>query len=140
MRVLNTNIKGTQKVNYALVAIKGLGRRFTNLVLKRARIDLDKRAGELTEEEVERIVTIISHPSDYEIPEWFLNRRKDLVTGDNTQLVANFLDAKMREDFERMKKMLLHRGLRHWWGIKVRGQKTKSTGRKGKTVRVVRKK
>lgn len=49
LRVLNTNIKGSQKVNFALVAIKGLGRRFTNLVLKRARIDLDKRAGELTE-------------------------------------------------------------------------------------------
>ena len=140
LRVLNTNIPGKQKVNFALVGIKGLGRRFMNLVLKRARIDLDRRAGELTEEDIEKVVTIISNPSDYEIPEWFLNRRKDLVTGKSSQLVANWLDAKMREDLERMKKMLLHRGLRHWWGIKVRGQKTKSTGRKGKTVGVVRKK
>lgn len=140
LRILNTNISGKQKVNYALVNIKGIGRRFANLILKRAGIDLNKRAGELTEAEIEQIVTVISHPTNYEIPEWFLNRRRDELTGKNSQLVSTWLDAKMREDLERMKKMMLHRGLRHWWGIRVRGQKTKSTGRKGKTVGVVRKK
>lgn len=140
LRILNTNISGKQKVNYAIVNIKGIGRRFANLILKRAGIDLNKRAGELTEAEIEQIVTIISHPTNYEIPEWFLNRRRDELTGKNSQLVSTWLDAKMREDLERMKKMMLHRGLRHWWGIRVRGQKTKSTGRKGKTVGVVRKK
>jgi small subunit ribosomal protein S18e len=37
------------------------------------------------------------------------------------------------EDLERMKKMRLHRGLRHFWNIRVRGQHTKTTGRRGKT-------
>lgn len=46
----------------------------------------------------------------------------------------------MREDLERMKKMRLHKGLRHYFGLKVRGQHTCSTGRRGKTVGVSKKK
>jgi len=122
---------------YALTAIKGIGRRFSNLILKRAGVDLNKRAGQLSEEEIEKIVTIINKPTEYNIPNWFLNRRRDIVNGTDGQIVANFLDAKMREDLERMKKMLMHRGLRHWWGVKCRGQKTKTTGRRGKTVAAV---
>jgi small subunit ribosomal protein S18e len=51
--------------------IKGVGRRYSNLVCKKADIDLNKRAGELTTEELERIVTIISNPTDYKIPTWY---------------------------------------------------------------------
>lgn len=32
-----------------------------------------------------------------------------------------------------------HRGLRHYWGLRVRGQHTKTTGRRGKTVGVSKK-
>jgi small subunit ribosomal protein S18e len=39
------------------------------------------------------------------------------------------LDLQLRLDHERMRKMRLHRGLRHAWGFKVRGQHTKTTGR-----------
>ena len=46
----------------------------------------------------------------------------------------------MREDLERMKKMKLHKGLRHYLGLRVRGQHTCSTGRRGKTVGVSKKK
>ncbi|CAK0798445.1 unnamed protein product, partial [Prorocentrum cordatum] len=35
----------------------------------------------------------------------------------------------LREDLERMKRVRLHRGIRHYWGIRVRGQHTKTTGR-----------
>jgi small subunit ribosomal protein S18e len=55
-------------------------------------------------------------------------------------LISNQVDTKLREDLERMKKIKMHRGLRHFWGVKVRGQKTKSTGRCGKTLGVTRKK
>ena len=41
---------------------------------------------------------------------------------------------------ERMKKMKLHKGLRHYFGLRVRGQHTCSTGRRGKTVGVSKKK
>jgi ribosomal protein S13 len=71
------------------------------------------RAGELTTEELERIVTIIQNPTQYKIPEWFLNRQKDIIDGKNSQLLANALDNKLREDLERLKKIRAHRGVRH---------------------------
>ena len=46
----------------------------------------------------------------------------------------------MREDLERMTKMKVHKGLRHYFGLRVRGQHTCSTGRRGKTVGVSKKK
>jgi hypothetical protein len=43
LRILNTNIDGRQKVMFAMTNIKGCGRRFSNLVLKKAEIDMNKR-------------------------------------------------------------------------------------------------
>ncbi|KIY93649.1 40S ribosomal protein S18 [Monoraphidium neglectum] len=43
LRVLNTNVDGKQKVMYAMTAIRGLGRRFSNLVCKKAEVDMKKR-------------------------------------------------------------------------------------------------
>lgn len=120
--------------------IKGIGRRFSGIVLKIAQIPLNKRAGELTEAELNKINDILARPVDYNIPKWFLNRQKDVKDGSWSQLISNNLDTKLREDLERMKKARVHRGLRHFWGIKVRGQRTKSTGRRGKTLGVQRKK
>ena len=37
-----------------------------------------------------------------------------------------------------MKKIKLHKGLRHYFGLKDRGQHTNSTGRRGKTGGVSR--
>jgi small subunit ribosomal protein S18e len=70
-------------------------------------------AGELTTEELERIVTIIQNPTQYKIPSWFLNRQKDIVDGKDGQILANGLDSKLRDDY---------------WGLRVRGQHTKTTG------------
>jgi small subunit ribosomal protein S18e len=118
---------------YALTKIKGIGRRFSNLILKKADIDLNKRAGELTEEEIENLKTIIASPLQFNIPQWFLNNQKDRKDGKYTQTVSNQLDTKLRDNYERMKKIRLHRGLRHYWNIRVRGQHTKTTGRRVKT-------
>lgn len=52
LRIMNTNIDGKIKIMFALTAIKGIGRRFSNVVLKKADVDLDKRAGECSDEEV----------------------------------------------------------------------------------------
>ena len=43
LRVLNTNVDGKQKIMYALTAIRGLGRRFSNICCKKAEVDLRKR-------------------------------------------------------------------------------------------------
>ena len=165
---------GRQKVLYALTAIRGVGRRFSHLVCKKADVSLEKRyaglggegkrteicgrcrladarvlptclwwmcsAGELTPEEIDRIVAVIQNPSQFKIPEWFLNRRRDRVTGKSGQVTANMLDQQLREDIRAMYSMKLHRGLRHAWGVRVRGQMTKTTGRKGRTMGVSKKK
>merc|ERR1712205_34889 len=140
LRVLNTNLDGKVKVMFALTSIKGVGRRFSNICCKKAEVDLNKRAGELTAEEVERLVTIIQNPRQFKVPDWMLNRKKDVKDGKYTQCVSNTLDMKLRDDLERMKKIRAHRGLRHYWGLRVRGQRTKTTGRKGRTVGVSKKK
>ncbi|XP_064649147.1 small ribosomal subunit protein uS13 [Lineus longissimus] len=140
LRVMNTNIDGKRKIMFAMTAIKGVGRRYANVVLKKADIDLKKRAGELSEEEVDRMMTIMQNPRQYKIPDWFLNRQKDIKDGKYSQIMSNALDSKMREDLERLKKIRAHRGLRHYWGLRVRGQHTKTTGRRGRTVGVSKKK
>lgn len=56
LRILNTNIDGKIKIMFAVTSIKGVGRRYANVVLKKADIDLTKRAGELSEEEVYSII------------------------------------------------------------------------------------
>ena len=125
---------------YAMCSIKGIGRRLSNLICKKADIDLNKRAGELSNDEVDRIITIVQNPRQFKIPDWFLNRQKDVKDGKYSQLFANGLDFKLREDLDRMRKIRCHRGLRHYWGVRVKGQHTKTTGRRGKTVGVAKKK
>uniref|UniRef100_A0A915BY96 Small ribosomal subunit protein uS13 n=4 Tax=Ascaridoidea TaxID=33256 RepID=A0A915BY96_PARUN len=139
-RVMNTNIDGNRKVPFALTAIKGVGRRFAFVVCRKADIDINKRAGELTEEDMEKLTQVMQNPKQYKIPNWFLNRQKDIKDGKYTQCLSTALDNKLREDLERLKKIRLHRGLRHYWGLRVRGQHTKTTGRKGRTVGVSKKK
>ena len=136
LRVLNTNVDGKEKIMYALTAIRGIGRRFSNICCKKAEVDLRKRAGELSAEELEAIMQIVNNPRAYKIPDWFLNRQKDVKDGRYSQLTSSSLDTKLREDIERLKKIRNHRGLRHYWGFTVRGQHTKTTGRRGKTVGV----
>lgn len=115
---------------FALTEIKGVGRRYSNLVIKKADVDLNKRAGELNSDELERIVTIMQNPAQFKIPTWFLNRQRDLVDGKNSHVLSNQIDQKLRDDLERLKKIRSHRGLRHHWGLRVRGQHTKTTGRR----------
>lgn len=105
LRVLNTNVQGSRKVMYALCQIRGIGRRFANLICKKAEVDLNKRAGELTEEELEALKLIIAQPLQFNIPNWFLNNQKDHKDGKYTQLVSNQLDTKLRDNLERMKKI-----------------------------------
>eukprot|EP00275_Glaucocystis_incrassata_P001063 EC121673.1.p2 GENE.EC121673.1~~EC121673.1.p2 ORF type:complete len:136 (+),score=25.75 EC121673.1:129-536(+) len=123
-----------------LTAIKGCGRRLLpTSCARRPMWTLNKRAGEMTMEEIERVVTILQNPRQFKIPDWMLDRRKDIRDGRFSQAVSNQLDNKLREDLEMMRKIRCHRGLRHYWGLRVRGQHTKTTGRRGRTVGVSKK-
>merc|ERR1711972_929981 len=129
LRMCNTNVDGRQKVMYALTAIRGIGRRISNILCKKCDIDLNKRAGELTTDEVNKIVAVISNPLQFKIPSWMLNRQRDVKDGKASQRPPEARHQMARSDLERMKRVRLHRGLRHYWGIRVRGQHTKTTGR-----------
>lgn len=96
--------------------LQGVGRRFASIVLKKADIDATKRAGELSDEEVDKVITIMQNPRQYKIPDWFLNRQKDIKDGKFYQILANNWESKLRDDLERLKKIKAHRGLRHYWG------------------------
>ncbi|KAI3749396.1 hypothetical protein L2E82_20007 [Cichorium intybus] len=139
LRVQNTNVDGKQKIMFAMTSIKGIGRRFANIVCKKADVDMNKRAGELSNAEIDNLMTIVANPRQFKIPDWFLNRKKDYKDGKYSQVTSNALDMKLRDDLERLKKIRNHRGLRHYWGLRVRGQHTKTTGRRGKTVGVSKK-
>ena len=58
----NTNVNGKHKVGFALRVIKGIGRRFAILVCKIAQIDGHRRAGTLTNDEMNKITDIFAKP------------------------------------------------------------------------------
>ena len=140
VRVLNTNVDGKRKVAFAFRMIKGIGVRFAHVACKKAGVDLQRRAGTLTPEELERISAIIEDPAKFKIPDWFLNRQRDPKDGKTYHVTSNVVDIRLRDDLERLKKIRAHRGVRHAYGLRVRGQHTCTSGRRGKTMGVSKKK
>ena len=139
LRITDADIDGTLKIPYALTKIKGISLNLATAILKKAGIDLNIRAGFLTDAEIERIEEIIKEPTKHGLPGWLLNRRKDMETGKDLHLISADLILKTKMDIEKMKELKSWRGYRHAYGLKVRGQRTRTTGRKGKTVGVKRK-
>ncbi|UYV76549.1 RpS18 [Cordylochernes scorpioides] len=140
LRVYNTNLDGKRKVPYALRQIKGVGRRFGYMICRANGIDPARHAGTMNEKELEQLQATIADPISYRIPKWALNRNRDHKDGKTSQVTSSALETKLRDDLERLKKIRAHRGLRHFWGLRVRGQHTKTTGRRGRTVGVSKKK
>ena len=139
VRVTDTDIDGTLKVGYALTKIKGVSINLANAILKKAEVNPEIRLGLLSEEQVRKIEEILENPTKYGIPSWLLNRRKDLETGKDLHLLSSDLVLRTKMDIDLMKKIKSWRGYRHAHGLKVRGQRTRTTGRTGKTVGVRKK-
>jgi small subunit ribosomal protein S13 len=139
LRIIDKDVDGTLKAPYALNKIKGISLSFANATLKKAGINLDTRAGFLTEADVEKIEEIIKEPTKYGIPNWLLNRRKDVDTGKDMHVISADLVLRTKMDIEQMKGIRSWRGYRHAYGLKVRGQRTKTTGRSGKALGVKKK-
>ncbi|MBT8171397.1 30S ribosomal protein S13 [Candidatus Bathyarchaeota archaeon] len=139
IRFAGTDIKGTKPVTYALTNIKGVGIKLAKAIVEKSGIDPKKRMGFLSNAEVDKIQDIASNPSKYGIPIWLLNRRKDLDTGKDIHLLGTDLIVQTKNDIDQMKKIRSWKGFRHSYGLKVRGQRTKSTGREGKAMGVKRK-
>lgn len=140
IRLYNTNIDGTKRTSYSLTKIRGIGRRIAKAVILRAGVSLQKRAGELSHDEIEKIQEVITNPLAFGIPSYMLNHQKDAVDGLDYQFVGVKLDADLRMRIEKGKRTKEIRALRLGAGLKVRGQRTKSNGRKGKNTKTNKKK
>ncbi len=139
IRIVGTDLEGTQPVAHALTNVKGVGIRLASTIIERAGIDSRTRLGFLSDTEVKKIADILERPEKYGIPEWLLNRRKDRETSTNLHLVGSDLVLQTKTDIDQMKKIRSWRGFRHSQGLKVRGQRTRTTGRKGKAMGVKKK-
>jgi len=136
VRLAGKDLDGTRKIAYALTQIKGINIRLADAIVKKAEVPPDKRLGFLSETEIRRIEDIISNINNYNVLPWLLNRRKDLETGRDIHLITSDLDLRVKADIEREEAMKSWRGYRHSYGLKVRGQRTRTTGRKGRVVGV----
>lgn len=139
-RKLRSQVDGNAKVEHGLTQIRGVGRRLAQAIVKIAEINPHSRVGALPEKDINRIEEIILNPVENGVPSWMVNRKKDLRTGENIHLIGNKLELEVKKDIDRMKKIKSYKGVRHHLRLKVRGQRTKSTGRHGLVVGVVRRK
>jgi small subunit ribosomal protein S13 len=136
VRIVGNDLPGAKKIIVGLTQIKGIGYNFANAILESLKINTNKNIGNLTEPEVQSIEKIIKDSSSANFPQWFLNRQKDLETGVTKHLITSDIALTVRNDIEREKAMYSWRGYRHMYGLKVRGQRTRTTGRKGGAVGV----
>lgn len=137
-RNLRTRVDGRAKVEYGLTQIRGIGLRFAQAIVKIANINPELRIGAIPEKDLNRIEEIILNPVGNGIPYWMVNRKKDLRTGKDLHITGNLLEITVKRDIDRMKKIKSYKGVRHHLHLKVRGQRTKSTGRHGLVVGVMR--
>jgi len=121
-----------------LTQIRGVGYMFANTILNVLKINPDQRIGYLSPEQIKSIENVIKNPSTSNFPSWFLNRRKDVETGEDKHLITSDIAFTVRNDIEREKTSGSWRGIRHMFGLKVRGQRTRCTGRKGGAVGVAK--
>jgi len=139
VRIANTDLDGTKTVEYALTGILGIGNRISKIIARQAQVDPHATMGYLPPDQVDRIKNVVEN-IEANVPVWMVNRRRDIYTGEDKHLFGADLTLGVKEDINIMKKIRCYKGIRHERGQKVRGQRTKSTGRTGATVGVVRKK
>jgi len=107
MRLAGTNIPDNKRVEIALSYIYGVGRPLALKVLAHAKIDLKKRAKDLTPEEVNKIQSYIE--------------KNFKVEGELRQII--------KQNIVLMKELQSYRGMRHSRKLPVRGQRTKTNSR-----------
>ncbi len=107
MRVAGVNIPDSKKVQFALAYIYGVGFTLAGRILEEAKIKPEKRAKDLTPEEVNKIQSIIE--KNYK------------VEGELRQVI--------KQNVSRLKDIKSYRGVRHLRKLPVRGQRTKTNSR-----------
>ncbi|HJJ29071.1 MAG TPA: 30S ribosomal protein S13 [Methanocorpusculum sp.] len=139
VRIINTDLDGTQPVQLALTGIKGIGLHAALVISRRAGVDTHATMGLLDDAQVAALEKeVVAYPST--VPKWMVNRPVDVYSGEQKHLYGSDLSLAKEDDLNLLKKMRCYRGIRHENGLKVRGQCTKSTGRFGKIVGVSKRK
>jgi small subunit ribosomal protein S13 len=114
-RIKGVDIPNEKRVEIALTYIFGIGRQLSKQILTGAKVDFNKKAKDLTEDEVVRIRDEVS---------------KCTVEGDLRREVNMNIKTKME--------IGSYQGIRHRKGLPVRGQRTNRNARtrkgRGKTV------
>ncbi len=118
-RIKGIDIPNNKRIEIALTYIYGIGRSLSNTILKDANVDKNKKAKDLTNEE---LVAIRDEVNKY-LTEGDLRREVNMNI--KTQMEINS-----------------YRGTRHKKGLPVRGQRTNRNARtrKGKPVTIANKK
>jgi len=135
---VGNDIPGERKLLVGLTQIKGIGYNFATAILDTLKINSNSNIGNLSDANVEAIEKIILDPIGANFPTWFLNRNKDIETGANLHLLTSDIPFTLRNDTERERITASWRGYRHLSGLKVRGQRTRTSGRKGGAVGVAK--
>jgi len=112
-RIAGVDLPANKRAEIGLTYIYGIGRSRANKILGEAGISVDTRIRELTEEEVNRIRTVIDQQGG--------------VEGD--------LRKQIQMDIKRLMDIGCYRGLRHRRGLPVRGQRTHTNARTRKGPR-----
>ena len=138
VRMANTDLDGTRSVTYALTAIPGVGIRVAEALAALAGVSRTERLGNLSEADTDRIQESLGKLGEV-TPHWLVNRPKDWETGLDMHVFGSDVEIRLRDDINRLKMIRSYKGVRHDTGQKVRGQRTRSNGRTGLTVGVVKK-
>src|SRR5579872_531531 len=134
--IAGRDLDGTKKLIPAIAEIKGVGGSYANAMVSVLKLDTRARLGQLSDKQLQQVEVALKDPSSLNLPAWLLNRRKDVDSGSNIHRIGSDLDFMIKNDLDREKNVLSWRGVRHSLGLKVRGQRTRTTGRKGRTVGV----
>lgn len=143
VRLAGRDVDGSLSIDLAIRNVKGIGFAMANAmsdILEREQhIDRHTEIGSLSEQQISALEGIMYHPEKYKMPKFMLNRRKEFETGEDVHQIGNDLAFGVRQDVIREINLRLWRGYRHQYGQKVRGQHSRSTGRTGATVGVMKK-
>jgi small subunit ribosomal protein S13 len=140
VRIADTDVDGRMKLVWGLASIKGIGYATALAVARHLGLNPEMMVGYLTDEQVSRIEEVLSDLTKLGLPSWLYNRRRDIETGKDMHFIGSDLLLYARRDIEREIRIGSYRGIRHKLGYKVRGQRTRTTGRLGMTVGVRKKK
>jgi small subunit ribosomal protein S13 len=135
VRIGQTDLDGTKSVERSLTEMEGIGRRAARLIAEAVGVDRRETFGALEDDTIEEIVAHVEGFAE-EVPEWLTNHRRDFFAGETSHEIGNDLELTRRQDINRMKMIDSYKGVRHKRGQKVRGQRTKSTGRTEGTIGV----